>query len=305
MNIRTPSPAIGDTLIAMPSPFALQRRKLWRFIVNKPLGAAGAAIVLGMLFLAVFGAYLTPYNPIDMSFSERLESPHPGHILGTDPYGRDVFSNIIGGAKISIYVGFTAVILGTGFGGVWGLVSGYSGGRFDLISQRLIDILQSIPTLALALVIVASLGSSLNNVVIAISIGLIAIAARVVRGSAISVRNMNYVEAAICSGASRKRVVFRHVMPNCIPPYLVVATAALGIAILQEASLSFLGVGVPPPHPSWGRMLSGIGRDYLMIAPWLSLAPGMAIMIVVMAFNLFGDALRDVLDPRLRGTGRR
>jgi peptide/nickel transport system permease protein len=305
MNIRTPSPAIGDTLIAMPSPFALQRRKLWRFIVNKPLGAAGAAIVLGMLFLAVFGAYLTPYNPIDMSFSERLESPHPGHILGTDPYGRDVFSNIIGGAKISIYVGFTAVILGTGFGGVWGLVSGYSGGRFDLISQRLIDILQSIPTLALALVIVASLGSSLNNVVIAISIGLIAIAARVVRGSAISVRNMNYVEAAICSGASRKRVVFRHVMPNCIPPYLVVATAALGIAILQEASLSFLGVGVPPPHPSWGRMLSGIGRDYLMIAPWLSLAPGMAIVIVVMAFNLFGDALRDVLDPRLRGTGRR
>ncbi|MCH7712118.1 MAG: ABC transporter permease [Chloroflexi bacterium] len=305
MNIRTPSPAVGDTLIAPPSVWAVQRHKLWRFIVNKPLGAGGAAVVLVMLFLTVFGSYLTPYNPIDMRFDERLESPNPSHVLGTDPYGRDVFSNIIGGARISIYVGFAAVIVGTGFGGLWGLVSGYTGGRFDLISQRLIDILQSIPTLALALVIVASLGSSLNNVVIAISIGLIAIAARVVRGSAITIRNMNYVEAAVCSGASWRRVVFRHVLPNCMPPYLVVATAALGIAILQEASLSFLGVGVPPPHPSWGRMLSGIGRDYLLIAPWLSLAPGMAIVIVVMAFNLFGDALRDILDPRLRGTGRR
>ncbi|MCI0786305.1 MAG: ABC transporter permease, partial [Chloroflexi bacterium] len=195
--------------------------------------------------------------------------------------------------------------LGTGFGAIWGLTSGYAGGKFDLLSQRLIDILQSIPTLALALVIVASLGSSLNNIVFAISIGLIATSARVVRASAIVIRNLDYIQAAVAMGASWQRIVFRHVMPNSFAPYLIIATAGLGVAILQEASLSFLGVGVPPPHPSWGRMLSGLGRDYFLIAPWMSLAPGLAIVVVVMAFNFFGDALRDVLDPRLRGGGRR
>ncbi len=258
-----------------------------------------------MLFLSVFGAYLTPYTPIDMDFGDKLQSPRADHWLGTDLYGRDVLSNIIGGAKISIYVGFASVIIGTGIGAVWGLISGYMGGRFDLISQRLIDIKQSIPTLALALVIVASLGSSLNNIVIAISIGLISTSVRVVRSSAISIRNMTYVDAANCIGASWIRIVFRHVLPNSMAPYLIVATGALGSAILTEASLSFLGVGVPPPHPSWGRMLSGLGREYLLIAPWLSLAPGIAIIVVVLAFNLLGDAMRDVLDPRLRGLGRR
>ena len=258
-----------------------------------------------MLFLSIFGSFVTPYNPIDMDFLARLESPNLRHPLGTDLFGRDVLSNIIGGAKISIYVGFVSVILGTGFGAVWGLTSGYAGGKFDMYSQRLIDILQSIPTLALALVIVASLGSSLNNIIVAISIGLIATSARVVRASAISIRNMDYIAAAISTGAGWRRIVFRHVLPNSLPPYLVVATAGLGIAILQEASLSFLGVGVPPPHPSWGRMLSGMGRDYLTIAPWLSLAPGIAIVVVVLAFNLVGDAFRDMFDPRLRGSGRR
>lgn len=258
-----------------------------------------------MLFLSVFGSFITPYNPIDMNFTDRMEGPGVKHLLGTDLYGRDVLSNIIGGAKISIYVGFVSVILGTGFGAVWGLTSGYTGGKFDILSQRLIDILQSIPTLALALVIVASLGASLNNIVIAISFGLIATAARVVRASAISIRNKDYIDAAIAMGASWRRIVFRHVLPNTMAPYLVVATAGLGIAILQEASLSFLGVGVPPPHPSWGRMLSGIGRDYLIIAPWLSLAPGIAIVVVVLAFNLVGDAMRDLFDPRLRGSERR
>jgi peptide/nickel transport system permease protein len=258
-----------------------------------------------MFFLSAFGSFLTPYNPIDMNFTAKMESPNLRHPLGTDLYGRDVLSNIIGGAKISIYVGFASVILGTGFGAIWGLTSGYAGGRYDMYSQRLVDILQSIPTLALALVIVASLGSSLNNIVVAISIGLIATSARVVRASAISIRNMDYVAAAISTGAGWRRIVFRHVLPNSMPPYLVVATAGLGIAILQEASLSFLGVGVPPPHPSWGRMLSGLGRDYLTTAPWLSLAPGIAIVVVVLAFNLVGDAFRDMFDPRLRGSERR
>ncbi len=299
------APAVSTSLLRQPGRLQPYWQWVRRFIVHKPLGAAGAGIVLVMFFVSAFGPLLTPYNPIDMNFLVRLESPSVTHLLGTDLYGRDVLSNIIGGAKISVYVGFVSVIFGTGFGAVWGLVSGYQGGRFDLISQRFVDVLQSIPTLALALVIVASLGSSLNNIVIAISIGLIATSARVVRASAIVIRNMNYVDAAICLGASWPRIVFRHVMPNCMAPYLVVSTAALGGAILAEASLSFLGVGVPPPHPSWGRMLSGIGRDYFMIAPWMSLAPGMAIVIVVMAFNLFGDAIRDVLDPRLRGSERR
>ena len=305
MNVDPRTPTTEPVLVLPQPQWARRLRWLKRFLLNKPLGAVGAGIVLAMFFLSAFGPFLTPYNPIDMDFFAKLESPRTTHPLGTDLYGRDVLSNIIGGAKISLYVGFVSVVIGTGFGAVWGLTSGFTGGRYDLLSQRLIDILQSIPTLALALVIVASLGSSLNNIVIAISIGLIATSARVVRGSAIVIRNMDYILAATAMGASWRRIVFTHVMPNSFAPYLIVATAALGGAILQEASLSFLGVGVPPPHPSWGRMLSGIGRDYFLIAPWMSLAPGIAIVVVVMAFNLFGDALRDILDPRLRGSERR
>lgn len=305
MNVDPGSPVAGQPVLVRRWRWSAQWAWARRMARYKPLGSLGALVVLAMFFVSAFGAFIAPYNPIDMNFLDRLEGPNSRHWLGTDLYGRDVFSNIIGGAKISIYVGFASVIAGTGFGALWGLVSGYIGGRLDLMSQRLIDILQSIPTLALALVIVASLGSSLNNIVIAISVGLIATAARVVRASAISIRNMNYVEAAVAMGASWPRIVFRHVMPNCAAPYLIIATGALGVAILQEASLSFLGVGVPPPHPSWGRMLSGLGRDYLLIAPWLSLAPGIAIVIVVLAFNLVGDAMRDILDPRLRGSSRR
>ena len=301
MNLKPETPAQSPVLVIPEAQWIRRIRWLRRFLMNKPLGAVGAAIVVFTFFMGAFGPFLTPYNPIDMDFFAKLESPSGSHPLGTDLYGRDVLSNIIGGAKISIYVGFVSVIIGTGLGAVWGLTSGYTGGKYDLFSQRLIDILQSIPTLALALMIVASLGSSLNNIVIAISIGLIATSARVVRSSALVIRNMDYILAAVAMGASWRRIVFSHVMPNSFAPYLIVATAALGGAILQEASLSFLGVGVPPPHPSWGRMLAGIGRDYFLIAPWMSLAPGLAIVIVVLAFNLFGDALRDVLDPRLRG----
>ena len=301
MNLKPETPAPSPVLVIPEAQWIRRIRWLSRFLMNKPLGAVGAAIVVFTFFMGAFGPFLTPYNPIDMDFSAKLKSPSGSHPIGTDLYGRDVLSNIIGGAKISIYVGFASVIIGTGLGAVWGLTSGYAGGKYDLFSQRLIDILQSIPTLALALMIVASLGSSLNNIVIAISIGLIATSARVVRSSALVIRNMDYILAAVAMGASWRRIVFSHVMPNSFAPYLIVATAALGGAILQEASLSFLGVGVPPPHPSWGRMLAGIGRDYFLIAPWLSLAPGLAIVTVVLAFNLFGDALRDVLDPRLRG----
>jgi peptide/nickel transport system permease protein len=281
------------------------RRVAWRFIRNKPLGAAGLLVIFLTLFVAIFGDFIARYDPLQMNPSIRLQAPSSSYWFGTDNFGRDVYSHITGGARISIYVGFMSVLIGAGVGGIWGLTSGYLGGRFDLYSQRLVDIKQAIPTLALALVVVASLGSSLNNVVIAISLGSIGGATRVVRSQAIAVRNMPYVEAVHSIGASWPRIVFRHVMPNCAAPWIIVATAGLGTAILAEASLSFLGVGVPPPHPSWGRMLSGVGREYLLQAPWLSLSPGIAIMVVVLAFNLFGDALRDVLDPKLRGSGRR
>ncbi|MBI2172505.1 MAG: ABC transporter permease [Chloroflexi bacterium] len=281
------------------------RREVWRFFRAKPLGAIGLFFIFLTLFVAAFGTFLQPYDPIQMRFTERLEAPSANHLLGTDPFGRDVLSNIIAGAKVSVYVGFVSVLLGAGLGGIWGVTSGYLGGRFDLISQRLVDIKQSIPTLALALAVVATFGNSLNIVVLAISLGALGGAVRVVRSQAITVRHMPYVEAALSIGASNRRIILRHVLPNCVPPWIIVASAGLGAAILAEASLSFLGVGVPPPHPSWGRMLSGLGRDYLTAAPWLSFAPGLAIMTVVLAFNLFGDALRDVLDPKLRGTSRR
>lgn len=285
----------------------LSRRwqELRRFVRYKPLGAAGAAVVLIMIFMAFFGSYVAPYDPIEMSFPERLQAPNAKHWFGTDLFGRDILSNIIAGANNSVTVAFVAVAIGTGIGAIWGVTSGYMGGRFDLISQRLIDIKQSIPTLAVALVIVASLGSSQMNVVIAIAIGLISSTVRVVRSQAISVRHTTFIDASVSIGASTPRIVLVHVLPNCLAPYLIVATTALGAAILTEASLSFLGVGVPPPTPSWGRMLSGLGRDFLTSAPWMSLAPGLALTIVVLAFNLFGDAVRDILDPRLRGSGRR
>ncbi len=281
------------------------RRALWLFLRAKPLGAIGLFIIALTLLVAAFGTFVEPYDPIQMNFLERLEGPSTKHWLGTDPFGRDVFSNILGGARVSIYVGFASVLLGAGLGGIWGIASGYLGGRFDLVSQRLVDVKQSIPTLALALAVVATFGSSLNMVVLAVSLGALGGAVRVVRSQAISVRHTAYIDAARSLGATDLRVIFRHVLPNCVAPWIIVISAGLGAAILAEASLSYLGVGVPPPHPSWGRMLSGLGREYLMAAPWLSFAPGLAIMIVVLAFNLLGDALRDVLDPKLRGSGRR
>ncbi|MBI4340443.1 MAG: ABC transporter permease [Chloroflexi bacterium] len=281
------------------------RKSLWRFLRAKPLGAIGLLVIVLTLMVAAFGNVVRPYDPIQMNFLERLEGPSAKHWFGTDPFGRDVFSSILGGARVSIYVGFASVTLGAGLGGIWGIASGYLGGKFDLVSQRLVDVKQSIPTLALALAVVATFGNSLNMVVLAISLGALGGAVRVVRSQAITVRHTTFIDAARALGSTDLRIILRHVLPNCVAPWIIVFSAGLGGAILAEASLSYLGVGVPPPHPSWGRMLSGLGREYLMAAPWLSFAPGLAIMVVVLAFNLFGDALRDVLDPKLRGSGRR
>jgi peptide/nickel transport system permease protein len=295
------------------SRFKIFRENLFRFCRNKPFGAAGGLIVLFVILLAIIafiegltGIYFfSPHDPLYMNFFKKFGAPTAEHWFGNDEFGRDLLSMIISGAKISVYVGFVSVAVGTGIGAFWGLISAYLGGWFDLISQRFVDIMQSIPTLALALVIIASLGSSLNNIVLAISIGLIGGSVRVVRSQALTIRNTTYVESAYSIGSNWARIVFRHILPNCIPPYLIIATGSLAAAILAEASLSFLGVGIPPPHSSWGRMLAGQGRHYLTVYPWISFVPGLAMTLTVLAFNMFGDALRDILDPRLRGSERR
>ena len=272
-----------------------------RFVRKKPLGAAGAAIVLVMAFTALFADPLATHDPIATDAAHTLERPGADHWLGSDHLGRDIYSRIVHGARISLIVGLASTVLGSILGGIIGLLSGYFGGKFDLITQRLLDILQGLPLLVLALVMSASLGPSVQNVVIAISIPIIPRAARVIRASVLSIREMQYIEAARALGLRHIRIAFRHVLPNTVGPFIVLVTAQLGSAILVEAALSFLGLGVPEPYPSWGRMLSVSAAEYAQKAPWLVLFPGIAISLAVFGSNLLGDALRDTLDPRLRG----
>lgn len=274
--------------------------RLRDFARRKPLGAAGGVIVVGLVLVAILAPLLAPFNPYKQYLEDVFRPPGVPYFLGTDDLGRDILSRIIWGARISLYVGLLAVISGTTVGGVAGLVSGYVGGRMDMLLQRLMDALMSFPTLILALSIMAALGTSLSNVVIAIAIVEIPRASRVIRSTSLSVKEMQYVEAARAVGSSGWRIVFRHVLPNCLAPYIVLATAELGAAIIVEASLSFLGLGTPPPEPSWGGMLAGSGRSYLERAPWIAIFPGLVMSLVVFGFNLLGDAVRDIWDPRLR-----
>jgi peptide/nickel transport system permease protein len=257
--------------------------------------------MLLILAAALFADVLTAYDPIATEAAHTLARPSSDHWLGTDHLGRDIYSRIVHGARVSLVVGLISTLLGSGLGGVIGLLSGYVGGKTDLVSQRLLDILQGLPLLVLALVMAASLGPSVSNVVIAISIPIIPRAARVVRASVLSIREMQYVEAARAIGIGHLRIAFRHILPNTIGPFIVLCTAQLGSAILVEAALSFLGLGVPEPYPSWGRMLSVSAAEYAQKAPHLVLFPGAAISLAVFGSNLLGDALRDTLDPRLRG----
>jgi peptide/nickel transport system permease protein len=265
-----------------------------------PLGAAGAVIVLLFVLTAIFAGYLTSYDPTTTSARSSLARPGPDHVLGADFMGRDMWSRIVYGARISLAVGVGSTFLGCFFGVIIGLLSGYYGGWLDLLTQRVMDILQALPLLVMALLMAASLGPSLTNTVVAISIPIIPNVARVIRSNTLALREMPYVEAARAVGMSEWKIAFRHVLPNTIAPLIVLGTAQLGSAILTEASLSFLGLGIPEPHPSWGRMLSESAAEYVRTAPWLVVFPGLAISLAVFGTNLMGDAIRDILDPRER-----
>ncbi len=275
---------------------------LWRFCRKKPLGAAGGLLMLLMVVTALFANFLSTHDPIATDAAQTLARPSAQFWLGTDHLGRDIYSRIVHGARVSLIVGVLSTLLGSVLGGIIGLLSGYFGGRIDLISQRVMDILQGLPLLVLALVMSAALGPTLSNVIIAISVPIIPRAARIIRSSVLSIREMQYVEAARGLGIGHLRIAFRHVLPNTIGPFIVLTTAQLGSAILVEAALSFLGLGIPEPYPSWGRMLSVSAAEFAQKAPWLVLFPGIAISLAVFGSNLLGDALRDTLDPRLRGS---
>jgi peptide/nickel transport system permease protein len=272
-----------------------------RFARRKPLGALGGLLLLVMALTALFADQLATHDPIATQASATLVKPSEEHWLGTDHLGRDMYSRLVHGARVSLIVGIGSTLLGSVLGGIIGLLSGYAGGKTDLIAQRLLDILQGLPLLVLALVMSAALGPSIHNVIIAISIPIVPRASRIIRASVLSIREMQYIEAARALGLRHLRIAFRHVLPNTMGPFIVLVTAQLGAAILVEAALSFLGLGVPEPYPSWGRMLSVSAAEYAQKAPHLVLFPGIAISLAVFGSNLFGDALRDTLDPRLRG----
>jgi peptide/nickel transport system permease protein len=265
-----------------------------------PLGAIGAVIVLTFVLTAVFANFIAPFDPTSTDAKASLARPGGVFWLGADFMGRDMFSRIVYGARISLAVGLGATLTGGILGVSIGLMSGYLGGAFDLLTQRLMDIMQSLPLLVMALVMAAALGPSLENTIIAIAIPLVPSVARVVRSSTLSLREQPFVEAARAVGMGELRIAVRHVLPNTLAPLIVLATAQLGSAILVEASLSFLGLGIPEPYPSWGRMLSESAAEYVRTAPWLVIFPGVAISLTVFGTNLLGDALRDILDPRQR-----
>jgi peptide/nickel transport system permease protein len=276
------------------------RASLFRFLRRYPLGAAGATIVIAIVLMALFADWITAFDPTTTNARASLARPGGAHLLGADFMGRDMWSRIVYGARISLAVGIGSASLGCLIGVCVGLMSGYFGGWFDLIVQRFMDMLQSLPLLVMALVMAAALGPSIGNTIIAIAIPLVPTVARVIRSNTLMLREMPFVEAARAVGMNEVAIALRHVLPNTLAPLIVLGTAQLGSAILVEAALSFLGLGIPEPHPSWGRMLSESAAEYVRTAPWLVIYPGLAISLAVFGTNLLGDALRDLLDPRLR-----
>ena len=294
--------ATVDTFVEVPDASAGAR---WRgFIVDfcrqRPLGAMGAAVVLLNLLVAATANVISPYDPLATDYGAMLSPPSRAHWLGTDAFGRDVLTRILYGSRTAMLVGFSCAFIGASLGAVIGVASAYFGGKVDLLIQRVMDIFLSFPLIILALAVVAMLGTGLENVIAAITIPMIPRAALVARSSALAIRELPYVDAARAAGFRHGRIILRHMSPNVMAPYLIMLTAFLGQAILLEASLSFLGLGVSEPTPAWGLMLRGAAVQFAESAPWMAIFPGLAISLSVFAFNLFGDSLRDALDPRLR-----
>src|SRR5262245_51130756 len=270
------------------------------FCRREPLGAFGMAIVVVMTVTGVFAGVPAPYSPTANDFAAMTEAPSWTHWLGTDQFGRDLLSRIIYGARTALIVGLTSAIVGGFTGLVLGVASAYFGGKLDLIFQRVFDVVMAFPLIIMALAVVAIFGTGVHNVIIAITIPLIPRCARVVRSSALAIREIPYVDAARACGYSHSRIILRHMVPNVMAPFLIMLTAFVGQAILAEASLSYLGLGVQEPTPAWGLMLQGGAEEYASTAPWIAIFPGLAIALTVFGVSLFGDALRDVLDPKLR-----
>jgi peptide/nickel transport system permease protein len=270
------------------------------FCVREPMGTLGLVIVLAMLLAGLGADWIAPYNPTSNDFTAMTEPPSWAHPLGTDQFGRDLLSRIVFGARTAIIVGFTCAIVGGVVGLVLGVASAYFGGVVDMLFQRVLDVMMAFPLIIMALAVVAIFGTGVQNVIIAITIPLIPRCARVVRSSALSIREVPYIDAARTCGLGHARIILRHMVPNVMAPFLILLTAFVGQAILAEASLSYLGLGVQEPVPAWGLMLQGGAEEYASTAPWIAIFPGLAIALTVFGISLFGDALRDALDPKLR-----
>jgi peptide/nickel transport system permease protein len=286
--------------LAEPSETLSRARSLLTAMRRKPLGAASAALIATLVLTALFADVLAPYDPLAPKPEIRLAAPSWQHPFGTDDIGRDVLSRVIHGARISLWVGLLAVGIGTAAGMIIGLLCGYCEGRLDLVFQRVMDAIQAIPALVLALAIVSVLRPNTTNAMLAIAMVIIPGNSRIVRGAVLSAKQNRYVEAAQAIGCRHPRIILGHILPNVTAPILIIASIWFGNAILIEATLSFLGVGTQPPTPSWGLMLSSTGRAFMEQAPWLAIFPGLAISVAVLGFNLFGDTLRDAWDPKLR-----
>lgn len=286
--------------LAQEKPRARWLQAIYDFCRQRPLGAIGAAIILVMAVVAICAPWLAPFDPLETDYAAMLAAPSNKHWLGTDAFGRDVLSRVIYGSRTALIVGLGASLIGATIGALIGVASAYFGGRIDLVVQRIMDVLISFPLIILALAVVAILGTGVQNVILALAIPMIPRCARVVRSSALAVREMPYVDAARAAGFGDARIVLRHMLPNVTAPYLIMLTALLSQAILLEASLSFLGLGVQEPVAAWGLMLRGAAVEFAETAPWMAIFPGLAISMAVFGFNLFGDSLRDALDPRLR-----
>ncbi len=285
-------------------PAAAERPHLQSFVCfvrSSPLGTFAAVMLMLLIFVAIFADQLAPFDPLVADYSVSRSPPTAEHVFGADQLGRDTLSRIIHGARVSLFVALVSVLLGDSVGLLWGIASGFIGGRFDLISQRLLDTLLSFPGLILAMLLLVGLGAGLSTVIIAIAVTRIPLGTRVIRSVVLSLRNLAYVEAARGLGSSSLRIMALHILPQCIAPFLVIVSANIGVAITTEAALSFLGIGVPPPTPTWGNMLGGVLAESFKPPWWLVVYPGVFLTATVLAANLFGDAFRDFLDPKLRG----